>query len=533
MRIVNTAEMKEIEELTFSKFGMTESLIIENVGSDGADYLFSNFLKDRDFGEIVLLVGRGNNGADGLAIGRHLIKHGISVRAFMLFSEADCSDELKFQLQLARNYGIKVNDIKDPDELLSYFHNNQDEYFVIDAIFGTGVRLPLSAFVLDVIKLANEYADEMVSIDIPSGIMGDTGFYEGGAIKATTTLAIAAAKIGHLIDQGPQRIGKLHILDAGFPPELLMAGNKKLIDYKKAGILKKKRSRFAHKNTFGHCLVVGGSPGLTGALALASKAALKVGVGLVTAITWERSYQEMCSRVIPEIMMGKIPIDDEKAEALLLQLENFSSVVIGPGLGWSEYSRRAVVEVMKCFDGPVVLDADAINVLSLEKDRELLQKRADLTVLTPHLGEFARFIGVDVKKILEDPITHLKDVVDKTGVTILLKGPSSFVALPTGDIYVNYLPNEGLATGGSGDVLAGVLGGMLAQKATEIDRQIISPSARDEKEVYYQGICLGLVLHSMAGDIAGKKLGRRVMTAGDVIENFSDAFKKLDEVKIG
>lgn len=532
MRIVSSKEMKEIEVRTWEKYGMSEELIIENVGSRAAQYLYDHYFKHHDFGEVVLLVGRGNNGADGLAIARHLRHYGIASRAFMLFPRDEWSKELAKQLARAEAYGVRISELKSADEFFAYLSTSTDGPMIIDAIFGTGVRLPLSERIQEVIKIANQFAKDLVAIDIPSGIYGDTGAIEGTAINASLTLAIGLPKMGHFIDRGPLRIGKLHILDVGFPRELLRGGNKVLVSTRDVATFKRKRSRFAHKNSFGHCLIIGGSPGLTGALCLASRAALKTGTGLVTATTWEKSYQELASRAIPEMMLGRIPVDTKKAQGLLDWLHNYEAVVIGPGLGRSENSRTAVVETLKRFEGPVVLDADALNVLSFEEDHSLIQRRRGVTILTPHLGEFARMTGVKVEKIMENPLTHLLDAVEKTGAAILLKGPSSFLAVPSGDIYVSYRPNEGMAKGGSGDVLAGIIGGLLAQRGSELKR---GPRRGPEegRDMLYQAVCLGLVVHSLAGEVCAKVVGARSMSAGDIIDHIGQAFNKLDEVTHG
>ena len=532
MRIVSSKEMKEIEQKTYLNYGMKEELIIENVGSRAAHYLFDNYLQKKEFGEIIILVGKGNNGADGLAIARHLRHFNLAIRAFLLFPRTECTPDLLVQLTRAEAYGVRISEVKSPEDLFTYLNSSSENPFIIDAIFGTGVRLPLSRPMQEIIKMANQFGDEIVAVDIPSGIVGDTGAIEGAAINATVTLGIGLPKLGHFIDRGPQRIGHLHILDVGFPRELLKGGNKILVNYEEVATFKRTRSRFDHKNSSGHALLIGGSPGLTGALALAARAALKVGTGLVTATTWERSYQELTARVTPEIMIGRIPHDEKKAQDLLGSLGNYDSLVLGPGLGRTHFTRTAVLEIIKRYNGPLVLDADALNALSLEKDQSLLLRRSSVAIMTPHLGEFSRFIGVSIEKILENPLFYLSDAVEKTGAAILLKGPSSFLGIPSGEVYVNHHPNEGLATGGSGDVLAGIIGGLLAQRNTELKR---GPRRGPEEscDMLYQAVCLAMVVHSLAGESCMQELGARVMSAGDIIAHFGPAFKKLDEVTLG
>ncbi len=290
MRIVSAQEMRKIEDRAFNEFGINERLIIENVGIRGADLLYEKYFKNKSWGEVIVLVGPGNNGADGLAIARHLRRYSFPVRAFLFFPPEECNEELKFQVRLAKNYGVKMNEIKSCDHLASYFTQGLSEFFVIDAIFGTGVRFPLSNFILDVIGLTNQYATKCISVDVPSGVDSDTGDVGPTAIKAHLTLAVALPKIGHYAGMGAEYRGQLEILEVGFPAVTLKGGPVSLLSLESARNMNRRRDKYAHKGLFGHVLIIGGSPGMTGALILASTAALKSGAGLVTAATWDQNY---------------------------------------------------------------------------------------------------------------------------------------------------------------------------------------------------------------------------------------------------
>lgn len=525
MRVVDLEEMREIEKMAIEEYGFTEDLIIENVGLQGAHFIEEHFFQDTDFGELIVLVGQGNNGADGLAIARHLVNLGHSVRAFLLFPDEITKPYLIKQIDLARSFGVKISEIRNFEQIDSYFSETQGRYFILDAIIGTGFRLPLSNYLFDVINAVNHYAAVMVALDIPSGVMGDTGRVSSTAIKADFTLAIGLPKLGHYIADGAHYSGQTYTIDAGFPRDLLQGGDKSLLSFESIVSMYGPRNKFAHKNSFGHALIVGGSQGLTGALIMASKAALRVGTGLVTACTWSDNYGELASRIIPEIMTGLIPTEDEDIASILKDLKRYHAIVIGPGLGRLQRSRETVLEVLNNFTGPIILDADAIKMLSLEEDGPILAQRKFPTILTPHMGEFADFVGSTVEKVSEDPIPFLKDLVDKTNSSVILKGPCTFLGFPNGEIHINYFPNDGMATGGSGDVLAGILGGLLAQIPVDRTRSSIF----DNKKDFYSALKLGVAVHTLAGKHAAEKVGERAMSAGTIIEHLTDAFRDLEQ----
>ena len=525
MRVVSSNEMREIEQHTINEIGFHEGLIIENIGSTGADFIETEFLQEAQYGEIVFLVGQGNNGSDALAVARHLKNRGHTVRAFMMFPKDDCNEELVRQAELARNFGVKFSEIRSTEQLLSYFTQTQDEYLVIDGIIGIGLRLPLSNYLFDITNIVNDHASILVSMDIPTGVCADSGAISGNAMDADFTMTVGLPKTGLYIGDGAKHAGEVVVLDGGFPNELLAGGDKALLTKDSVVSLYGPRNKFAHKNSFGHCLIVGGSPGLAGALIMASRAALKVGTGLVTASTWKESYPELCSRSIPEIMTGLIPTDRPGVDVIIKELSRWDSIVIGPGLGRGEQARNTLMEVLNHFAGPVVVDADALRVLDLKEDGQVIAQRNWPTILTPHMGEFADLVGVETTQVLENPLGYLKELIDQLNCCVVLKGSCTYVGFPSGEIYINYFPNDGMASGGSGDVLAGMLGGLLAQYPMEVK----SSSIFADKSVVYNAVKLGVVAHTLAGKYAVGKLGARSMTAGSIIEHLSDAFFELEE----
>lgn len=523
MRIVSTKEMKEIEKLAETEFHFNEKLIIENVGVQGAKAIISVLEENSYHDEILFLIGKGSNGADGLAIARHLSNLGHKCRGFVLFPESDCKVSLNEQIKMARAYGVKVNFIENTYQLSSYVEQLGPSV-VVDALFGTGVQLPLSNFMYEIIEFVNDNCEFVFSIDIPSGIAGDSGDMQGNAISADITLAIGFPKLGHYVASGARYSGELYILDVGIPRKLSEQGDKFLLRPEHMVDLVNHRDKFADKKIFGHSLVLGGSHGLTGAPALASLASLKVGSGLVTAATWEPQYQEMIPRLIPEIMTGYIPLDTNKWDRIIQDLNKYSSVVIGPGLARSARARRLVLEVLNNYDGPVVIDADAINVLKYEEDKTVFTLRNAPTILTPHFGEFAKFAGIDVDDLTQKPVQYLKELVDSINCTVLLKGPCTYLGCTDGSVYFNFYPNDGMATAGVGDILAGILGGLLGQDPGLKGKEPLV----QRYEEFNRTVAVSIYLHSLAGKIAAEDFGVRTMSARSLIDSLPKAFNILD-----
>lgn len=527
MRIVDISEMKEIENIAEKEYFFDERLVIENVGSKGAALIEEKLIKkSSNVNEIIFLIGRGNNGADGLAIARHLSAMGYAARAFILFGEESRTPELNTQLKMAKAFGVKTNTILETEQLSSYCSQIPGNLVFIDAIFGTGVRLPLSNFLYEVIDFVNTNSSYTIALDIPSGVEGDTGFIQGKAVNAAMTLAVGLPKLGYYEADGVRLVGEVEILDVGFPKELLSKGNKFLLNLEDVLDPTAQRDKFADKKTFGHALCLGGSHGLTGALVMASQAALKTGAGLVTAATWEPQYKEMIERLIPEVMTGYLPLDISKWPRLIKDLNKYSAIVIGPGLARSTRARRLTLEILNNFDGPVVLDADAINVLKLDEDKSVFTMRNAPTVLTPHFGEFARFCGIEVSELERRPVQYLQNLVEQINCSVILKGPCTYIGFSDGNVFFNYYPNDGMATGGVGDVLAGILGGLLGQ---EPELKDLGMSLSERYKVFNQTLGLGVLAHTMSGHYAAEKLGVRAMTALSLVDFFSETFAELDK----
>jgi NAD(P)H-hydrate epimerase len=287
------------------------------------------------------------------------------------------------------------------------------------------------------------------------------------------------------------------------------------------------RDQFGHKYKFGHSLILGGSQGLTGALIMAAQSAQATGVGVVTAATWQLNYGELVTRISPDILTGMLPRGNEQLASSLDSLDKYNSIVIGPGLGRTEGARNIVLEVLNNCAHPVILDADALMVLSYKGDKQILKSRKSPTILTPHYAEFARFIDVEWEEVKRNPLKYMKKFVDQTNAALILKGPCTYIAFPNGMLAVNYAPNSGLAKGGSGDVLAGILGGIIAQLDREYSWDFTSKLSFKDQELL-DAVCLGVFLHSQAGEYAAQELGERGMLASQLKNYLRPVFDTIE-----
>lgn len=244
---------------------------------------------------------------------------------------------------------------------------------------------------------------------------------------------------------------------------------------------------------------------------MAARSCIRVGTGLVTAATWEESFDRLQGKIDDEIMCLSVSFDEKRYQEYKSQITAYSSVVVGPGMGTSERAAKILGDFIDYYRGPLVIDADGINLLAQKPILERLHNRKAPTILTPHPGEVARMLGVDKRAVVEDPRTHVEKAAEKSNAIVVLKGPTSFISAGDGHVYLNHYPNDGMATAGSGDVLAGMIGGIVGQ-------QKIDPK---------DAVCLAVYVHSLAGDFASRRLGHRAMTAVDIISHLGDSFLEL------
>ena len=509
LRICTSAEMKHLDEIAEKEYQIRPQILMENAGRAAVQILFDPYPRAGREKEILVFAGKGNNAGDAFVVARRLLCLERRVRIFHLVSGDVYQGATRENFEILKKMDARMIHLERAAELENFFATSPERFLAIDGIFGTGLKGPLEGIFYDVVELINNNVDDVISLDIPSGVSGDTGHVHGNAILADLTISFGFPKIGHFLPPGAGMRGQVVNVDISLPPEFRHQGDKFLLTKSPMRRLLKERDRYGHKNSFGHTLIVGGSPGHLGAVAMAARACHKMGTGLVTVATWADSFDPLLVKLPDETMAVPIEVG-ASPEVYRRYFENYSSIVVGPGLGKRPEAKEVVEELIANYDGPLVLDADALNTVSYHHLHSLVAKRRAPTLLTPHPGEMARLLGVPKDMVVDNPVESLKKAVDKTFSTVLLKGAATLMSSPDNLMYLNHYPNDGMATAGSGDVLAGMIGGLVGQQLEA-----------------FEAMKLAVYLHSLAGGKAAEIRGHRSMTAPDIIENIGNAFKTL------
>jgi ADP-dependent NAD(P)H-hydrate dehydratase / NAD(P)H-hydrate epimerase len=513
IRICTAAEMRELDRVADKEYGLDALMLMENAGKAAAELLLARFPRAGIDSEYLFFAGKGNNAGDAFVVARHLLCADRKVRVFHLEEEQLYKGACLRNFQILKKMRAKLVHLDNSNELQEFFASSPGPFSIVDGLLGTGLVRDLEGIFYEVVELINaQDAPEVISLDIPSGVSGDTGMIHGTAVHATLTISFGYPKLGHFLPPGAGRRGDLVNVDISLPPKFRREGDKFLLMKAPIGALIKERDRYGHKNAFGHALLIGGSPGRIGAITLSARACHKMGTGLVTVATWDDAFEAILYRIPAETMAVQFESFDPGSESLRKMLKTYSSMVVGPGLGLRAEGLQLLQEVLTRYEGPIVLDADALNLVADHKLQELIGKRRAPTVLTPHPGEMARLLGVPKGEVVADPVGAVKKAVADTHAIVLLKGAATLITSADEVLYLNHYPNDGMATAGSGDVLSGMIGGLLGQG--------MDP---------FQATLAGVYLHSLSGDFAAKERGHRSMTAGDIIENIGNAFKELKQ----
>jgi NAD(P)H-hydrate epimerase len=511
MKIVTSEEMRSLDQRATDELGVSSLILMENAGKDAAREISRQAIEKNLSGEILIFCGPGKNGGDGLVAARHLLTEGHRVRVFLCAPQESFKDESATNLAILQRIKGKITFVDTIATVEEYFNSAPQPHFVVDALLGTGISRAVDGLLFDVIQLLNRVTSDIISLDIPSGIHGSTGAIMGASIAASTTISFGYPKVGHFLAPGAMRRGQLVNIDLGFPKKWSDEGTKTLLTHDNVSALMVRRDRFAHKNTFGHCILLGGSPGRLGAIVMSAQSCLRMGTGLATVASWENSFPMLEIKLPPEMMTYRIQREGGKfVKPMDSFLTGFSAMVLGPGLGTRDEGGELVRLILEGFGGPLVVDADGLNLIAEHKLHHLVAKRGAPTVLTPHPGEMARLLGVDTESVVADPMGAVKSAVEQTGAVVILKGATTLIHSDENITYFNHHPNDGMAKAGSGDVLAGMIGGLMGQGISDID------SAR-----------LAVYTHSIAGKLAARRLGERAMTATDIIDHINTAYGEL------
>lgn len=514
MKVVTGQQMKEIDRKAIEESNLSGLILMENAGLRIFQNL-KNIYPSLRLKKIIIFTGSGNNGGDGFVVARHLYNYGVKVKVFLLSHSSKIKGEAEENLNIINKMGVELFEAE-TTKLEEIQRAIQNSDLIIDAILGTGLHgkvTGLKAKIIDLINIANK---EVVAIDVPSGLDTDTGRIEGPCIKATHTITLALPKIGLLIFPGASYAGKVTVEDIGIPSYLLK--NNKI----KTNIVTKEivksllpfRATYSHKGSFGKVLILAGSIGMTGAAYLASEAAMRSGAGIVV-LGIPRSLNPIMEVKLTEVMTlplaetKKQSLGEEAEETILKLMKNYSILGIGPGISRQAETQRLVRKVIEKSNIPLVVDADAIYALS--EDTTILKKTKTPLVITPHPGEIAKLINKDVDYILNNQLDITREIAQKYGIVVVLKGARTIIANKEGEVYINVGDNSGMATGGSGDVLTGIICSLIAQGADNFSAAIT-----------------GVYIHSLAGDLARGIKGERGMIAGDILSQVPQAFLNLE-----
>ena len=501
MKILASTQLKELDKYTIVHEPIASIDLMERAARALTDAIVRRW--DKSF-EVVVFAGPGNNGGDALAVARMLSQKGYHVEVFLFNTKGQLSEECQANLNRLKTCGsiyfTEISTQFDPPALT-------ENHLVIDGLFGSGLNKPLNGGFASVVKYINASKAQVVAIDIPSGLMGEDNTYNirPHIIHADVTLSIQLPKLSFLFPENEDIVGEWELLDIGLKQSFIDAAPStySILEETEVRSLIRLRKRFSHKGTFGHGLLIAGSYGMAGASILAAKACLKSGIGLLTVHVPIHNHDLLQTTVPEAIVHTDI---QERYFAQPMHLHRYSALAIGPGLGQEEDTALAMMEQIQGSSLPIVLDADAINILSTH--RNWLSRLPKRCILTPHLGELERLIGKCMDTY--ERLTKVKELAAYLQSYIIVKGAWTAIVTPEGNFYFNPTGNPGMATGGSGDVLTGILLGLLAQGYS-----------REE------ACKLGVYIHGLAGDIAAEEKTQMGMTAADIIEALPAAWKKL------
>lgn len=488
--ILSAAEISQWDKYTITNEPITSIELMERAAKQCTEWLMKRW--DITY-PMVLFCGNGNNGGDGFAIARQLLEHGYHITVIRDETNQRSKDNQTNLDKLKDLYNPCIHSFKDNITIPKHA-------ILIDALFGTGLNRPLEEDAQNWVEAFNTYTNIKVSIDLPSGLLTEDNTESNTVVNANFTLTFQCFKQSFLFPESGKYCGIIEVLDIGLHPNYIneLKPKARLIDQKLVQTLFQKRNQFSHKGTFGHSFLFVGSEGKMGASILATKACLRSGSGLTTVLT-PSDQNQIVQIAVPEAMT--IPYETSSA---LPRLDTFTSIGFGCGLGTLEQIQRLIEQLILDSTVPLIIDADALNTISIKK--ELLNSIPKESLLTPHVKEFERLFGTCENA--KDRYKLQRKLSVEYGIYILLKGKYSCVTTPDGFSYFNTTGNPGMAKGGSGDVLTGILTGLYA-------------SYRDMKKV----AILGVYLHGLAGDYAAQKKSEESMLASDIIEELGNAFK--------
>lgn len=500
MKILSAAEIRDWDQYTIQHEPISSINLMERASIAVVKWLLSHYPAAVSYG---IYCGKGNNGGDGLAIARLLHEQHFPVSVHILEFGHKGTDD--FQANLARLHQypeIDIHFVQSTDQI----HPVPDDQVIIDALFGSGLNRALEGLTANLVDHLNRSRNDIISIDIPSGLFTDRSSKGTIAIKAKYSLSFQCYKPAFLFAENSDYTGEIHLLDIGLHPDYYrqLQVQLEIADLSLIRSIYKPRKKFAHKGHYGHALLVTGSHGKMGAAVLSARSCLQSGAGLLTCHVPDCGYN-ILQTAVPEAMVQSDK--NPKINTVLpADLSGYDAIGIGPGMGTAQETIMMLHDLLDAYRSPVVLDADALNILGLQKD--LLQLIPKGSILSPHPKEFERIFGPSANDFDRALLSIQK--ARELGLVIVLKGHFTLIAAPDGKAYFNPTGNPGMATAGSGDVLTGILTGLLAQGYHSLEAAL-----------------LGVYLHGLAGDLAATELSREAMMAGNINEYIGKAYQQL------
>jgi NAD(P)H-hydrate epimerase len=514
MRILTAAQMREADRFTIEEIGIPSLVLMENAGRQVVAAIEAGY-EAQLAGRVAVLCGRGNNGGDGFVVARTLLQRGIDAAVFVVGSLEAVRGDARVNLDILGRLGVTVVEIDDEQSWELHFSEISQCTLIVDAIFGTGLTSPVSGMLETVIADVNASDIPIVSIDLPSGLSADTSHLIGDCIQAAMTVTLAAPKLPLVLPPAEAYAGDVVIADIGIPPDVVDGVEGpyvELLTPEQLRDLVEPRAADAHKGDFGRVTIVAGSRGKTGAAQLSASAALRSGAGLVTVAT-PASCLPIVAAMAPEFMtepLAESSAGTVAAAAVDRVLELSQDVIAcGPGLGRTADAGAFVRGLLERATVPLVLDADALTVLADDPGR-LLGRDERSVIITPHPGEMARLIGSSVEDVQANRIDIATGFATTHRVYVVLKGHRTVIATPEGRAFINPTGNPGMATGGTGDILTGMIAAWLAQ--------LLDADAACRLAVF---------LHGAAGDLAEAAEGQTAMIATDLIAELGPALAAL------
>lgn len=516
MRLVTAEKMKELDRITIEERRVESIELMENAALGVAEKVLRESIH-RPLKRGLIICGKGNNGGDGIAVARLLASEGLHLTLLLLCKGSELTGDPATNLKRLPPE-VLLKEIEDPETLAETIESEEEIDFVIDAILGTGMTGKITGLARKAVEIINSMHKPVFAIDIPTGVNANTGALLGVAIKADFTITFGLPKVGLYLYPGADKAGEIIVVDIGIPEDVVDSFHYPIqtIEPSWAADNIKPRLKDTHKVDYGRLLVIAGKTGMLGAAYMVCQGALRAGVGLVTAAVIAEDYPILAGKLVegmtrpvstgPRGTFHPASIDD-----MADLLDTADAIAVGPGIGTEEEVVEFLGLLLKRYNGPVVIDADGIK--NLKGMEHLLVNRELPGVITPHPGEFSVLTGMTKDEILSDRIKAASDLSVKLNAAVVLKGAQTVVAEPGGEGRINLTGNPGMATAGSGDVLTGIIAGLLAQGYAPFD-----------------AASLGVFLHGFAGDLACAEMGEMSLIASDLIDYIPKAFAWLKEL---